>query len=450
MQKLRLLLACAVVLFATVPLTASAVPPAAAEATASFEYSQNMHPLGFSPREIPLANAEPGAGSFNSDLAFWGNTAVQGTYAGFRLIDVSAPAQPREIINWEECNSRNNTQGNQGDIVIWGDILVRSWNSPAPSGGSMCGDMPVAPGEEGVHIIDISDPTNPDVIAFVDLPCGSHTDTGVPDLANDRLILYSNPSGGVCPWIDIVEVPLSDPANPVYHGPLLGGRPCHDTGVILGDAMHMGCAGGNGFTLWTIDPADGASLTSPIQTASVSIPGVTIGHTAAWTWDGEIFVFGHEPGGGGQAQCQATSSLVNRTLFFFDNDGNQVGSFVQPRPQTATENCTWHNLNTVPTDKGYVLVSGNYQMGITVVDFTDPANAFQLAYADPAPLVNPDNPAGIELGGDWSTYWYNGRIYESDITRGMMIWKLSDSAVAGAKKLPHLNPQTQEITIDLK
>jgi hypothetical protein len=66
---------------------------------------------------------------------------------------------------------------------------------------------------------------------------------------------------------------------------------------------------------------------------------------------------------------------------------------------------------------------------------------------DPAPLVNPDNTAGIELGGDWSTCWYNGRIDESDITRGMMIWNLSDSIVAGAKKLDNLNPQTQEFTI---
>ena len=29
--------------------------------------------------------------------------------------------------------------------------------------------------------------------------------------------------------------------------------------------------------------------------------GVTIGHTAAFTWDGKYAVFGHEPGGGGQS-----------------------------------------------------------------------------------------------------------------------------------------------------
>ena len=76
-----------------------------------------------------------------------------------------------------------------------------------------------------------------------------------------------------------------------------------------------------------------------------------------------------------------------------------------------------------------MLVGGNYQAGISVVDFTDPANAKEIAYADPAPLVP------TQLGGDWSTYWYNGRIYESDITRGLIIWRLNDPAVASV--LPH-------------
>jgi hypothetical protein len=30
------------------------------------------------------------------------------------------------------------------------------------------------------------------------------------------------------------------------------------------------------------------------------------------------------------------------------------------------------------------------------------------------------------------------------------VWKLADKAVAGAKKLPHLNPQTAEFSIPLK
>jgi hypothetical protein len=503
MPKRRLLLASAVVIvgIAMLPLMASAVPPGAASATSTFEYTQNMHPLGFSPNPVPLDNTVAGNGVFNSDLAFWGNTAVQGTYSGFRLVDVSAPGNTNEIVDWTECASPTNTVGNQGDVIIWDDLIIRSWNSPTPAPqvggvtipvsdparyttpGAFCGDWPMfrepaAPplperGQEGVHIIDISDPTHPDVIAFVDIPCGSHTETLVPDLANNRLLVYSNASANTtfgspqpgeeplnCRGIDIVEVPLANPAAASYLNFLPSGDPampvaehhaCHDSAVILGDAMKVACSGGNSMTIWTTDPAEGGSLVDPKFMHHVEFPGVGVGHTASFTWDGKYAIFGHEPGGGSQAQCQATSSITNRSLFFVDVEAASVaGTFLHPRPQTNLENCTWHNLNVVPTDKGYILVSGNYQSGISVVDFTDPSNAHEIAYADPAPLVDPNPPVGIELGGDWSTYWYNGLIYESDITRGLIIWNLSDRAVAGARKLGHLNPQTQEFTIEQK
>jgi hypothetical protein len=85
-----------------------------------------------------------------------------------------------------------------------------------------------------------------------------------------------------------------------------------------------------------------------------------------------------------------------------------------------------------------------------VVDFTDPAAAREIAYADPERLSE-----NLTLGGDWSSYWYNGYIYEGDIKRGLLVWQLvddpddpgDDGAVADAQTLPHLNPQTQESTI---
>jgi hypothetical protein len=310
----------------------------------------------------------------------------------------------------------------------------------------------VAPGFEGLHVFDISNPEDPDLVAQVDLECGSHTQTMVPDLDNNRLLVYIGSSSGACAFFDIIEIPLDSPANAQAINQIeTEEHPCHDIGVILGDALKVGCAGGNSLAIYSLDPDDGGSLEEPVFMHHVEFPGVTVGHSAAFTWDGKYAIFGHEPGGGGQAQCQATSSETNRTLFFVEVEtGDVVGTFVHPRPQGPTENCTWHNYNVVPTDKGYIFVAGNYQSGISVVDFTDPTNAHEIAFADPAPLVNPDNLAGIELGGDWSTYWYDGFIYEGDITRGLIVWNLSDRAVAGAKKLGHLNPQTQELTIDLQ
>jgi hypothetical protein len=586
-------LAAAVAIALVVPPVGAAQPPP--DAVSTYTWTDNMKPKGHSARNVPLANATPGAGIYNSDLAFWGKRAFQGTYEGFRIIDIRSPSRPREIINYAEC-SPGTTQGNQGDVVVWDDILVRSWNSPATA-TSTCDGQLVGLGFEGLHVFDISNPRDPELvdsvpldelpntvtinqpssaagtyeatsaqfgpaataagfsgnvvavndgvvgagtppgtvtdgcepytvppgsIALVDrgfcgfvvkaavaqaagagamivannqpglpitmggtdptvtipsvmvsqadgntiragLPasgtialnpergCGSHTATGVPDRRNDRLLIYNSSSaGGVCDFFEIVEVPLDAPEDAQLIRRVDSMHTCHDIGVILGDARRAACAGGGGARIFSLDRRDGASLDNPVLMHHFDIPGVTIGHSASWSWDGEVLIFGHEPGGGAQARCQATSALVDRTLFFYDHEGNQLGTFVHPRPQTATENCTWHNYNVVPTNRGRILVSGNYQSGISVLDFTDPASVSEIAFADPAPLINPDDPTAIEGGGDWSSYWYDGEIYESDMTRGLTIWQLKDKAVRGARKLGHLNPQTQETTIELR
>src|SRR5687768_8644756 len=79
-----------------VPSGASAIP----DAVATYTYTQNMHPLGHSARNVPLTGA--GSGIYNSDLAFWGKRAYQGTYSGFRIVDVSDPENPVELKNYEE------------------------------------------------------------------------------------------------------------------------------------------------------------------------------------------------------------------------------------------------------------------------------------------------------------------------------------------------------------
>ena len=485
MHRSMLVVAVAALTLLSLPLIAGAQVPKAKEATSTFTYTKNMKPLGYSERTIPLDNASPDNrdGVFNSDLAFWGDMAVQGTYSGFRLIDISSPANPQEITLWEECAGPGTTAGNQGDVLIWDDLIIRSWNSGTSSAGSQCGELPMAPGEEGVHIIDISDPTDPEVIGFVDLLCGSHTETLVPDLENNRLLVYSNSSAGTflgspnppdphqpdsCRGFDIVEVPLDDPASASQIRFVPAGdpnetaemhHPCHDTSVILGDANLVACAGsgsvgnveGPGIAVFSIGEPNGGSKDDPLFLYYKVTGGISLGHSASFTWDGKYIIVGHEPGGGGGARCQETSDPLERTFFFVEAaTGASAGQFTLPRTQTSVENCTTHNYNVVPTDKRYILVSGNYQSGISVVDFTDVENAYEFAYADPAPLIDPNPPVGIELGGDWSSYWYNGRIYESDITRGLMIWKLSDHRVAGAMKLDHLNPQTQLETFPFK
>jgi hypothetical protein len=128
-----------------------------------------------------------------------------------------------------------------------------------------------------------------------------------------------------------------------------------------------------------------------------------------------------------------------------------LGTWVLPRPQSNIENCTLHNFNVVPMNSDRdILVHGSYQSGTSVVDFTDPANAVELAYSDPPAIPPPGGPfcggTGCEIGGVWSSYWYNGFIYETSITEGLNIFRFSGNATAKAVKLSHLNPQTQEFT----
>ena len=89
-----MLLALAVVGVAIVATPLAANPRV--DVVAGWAKTDNMTALGFSPRLVAFPG--PASGRINSDLAFWGDMVVQGTYEGFRLIDVTYPSRPKEII----------------------------------------------------------------------------------------------------------------------------------------------------------------------------------------------------------------------------------------------------------------------------------------------------------------------------------------------------------------
>ena len=374
----------------------------------AYDKTANMRFLGFSSRPAPAF------AQFNSDLAFQGSRAYQGSFQGFRILDVRNPFSPREIINYQDCQHPSG----QGDVVIYGDVLTRSWDADALA-DSTCGGQDVPEGTEGLHVFDVRNPAAPRVAAYIPLECGSHTATGVPDPRNGRLIVYSTPSSGACDGIDVISIPLRHPEAAKYVGfePAADLIACHDTGVILGDVLRAACAGGEGFAVWSLDPREGGSRTDPklLYTKNVKqTDGINIntGHSAAFSNDGETLIFGHEPNGGTSARCQPTGTPLPSTtyplqtddmksFFFFDTEtGAKQGQWTLPRDQTALENCTLHNYNVIPTKKRDVLVHGSYQSGIGVVDFTDPANPRELGYADPKPI----DPNAFTIGGDWSSH----------------------------------------------
>jgi hypothetical protein len=444
-----------------------AFPLSAAADHASRPHTPNIHALGHSPHPASFFGATSAERNINSDIAFWGNVIVNGNYDGFRLIK-NSPGNPKEI-SWTHCN------GDQGDIVVWENVLVRAWNSPAPA-GRFCDGEPVPVGFEGMHIFDISNLEDPELVGEVELSarpqadspgCGTHTLTLVPD--GDRAVIYNATSGGnaalppqdqACDWIDIVQVPLANPgaASHVRREPLMGGHAAHDNGAILGDVNMLATASGHMSNVFDIgdNAIPGGSLEDPNFLFTIEEPGVDgvqgNWHSAAFSWDGDVVILGWEPGGGTQPECEATDPPVKKSAFFYDAEtGAKLGQWTLPRPQSSAENCTIHNYNVVPLRSGRdVLVVGNYQAGTWVVDFTDPADARTVAWSDPPPLpqvTTPDGQVVNELGGAWSSYWYNNFIYESEITKGLNVFRLSDSTTAGSVRLDHLNPQTQEFAI---
>ena len=98
-----------------------AFPIGAGATHATDPHSQNFHALGESFE--PASFLEPPPLRINSDLAFWGRLAFEGSYDGFRIIDISAPGNPKEIAD-VACN------GNQGDVAVWGNIVVRAVDRP--------------------------------------------------------------------------------------------------------------------------------------------------------------------------------------------------------------------------------------------------------------------------------------------------------------------------------
>jgi hypothetical protein len=94
--------------------------------------------------------------------------------------------------------------------------------------------------------------------------------------------------------------------------------------------------------------------------------------------------------------------------------------YKMPAPQTELENCVAHNGSLIPIPGRDVEVQSWYQGGVSIVDFTDITHPIEIGYFDRGPVD------GIKhaMGGQWSTYWYNGYIYGSEIARGVDVFKL--------------------------
>ncbi|CAN5683325.1 hypothetical protein BH10ACI4_BH10ACI4_04100 [soil metagenome] len=345
---------------------------------------------------------------------------------------------------------------------------------------------------KGVRIFDISDITKPKQIVDVQTCRGSHTHTLFVDPKDkDNVYLYVSGSAPVrageelngCTGkeddpntalftIVVIKVPLahpelakvvnsprifSDPQTGEINALWKGGnhgegtqttsatRGCHDITVFSSLGLAAGACSGNGILLDISDPVH------PKRLDAVTDPNYAFWHSANFANDGKTLLFTDEWGGGGQARCRDSDPMNwgADAIFKLDKGKLTLASYYKmPAPQSEFENCVAHNGSLVPVPGRNILVQSWYQGGISVMDFTDATHPFEIAFFDRGPIGVGGRRAG---GGQWSSYYYNGYIFGSEMARGIDVLKLLPSKyltqneldAAAQVHLAELNVQNQ-------
>jgi LVIVD repeat len=224
-----------------------------------------------------------------------------------------------------------------------------------------------------------------------------------------------------------------------------GPTQCHDITLYPEIGRAGGACEGYGLLLDITDPAH------PKRLSAASDSNFSYWHSATFNNAGTKILFSDEWGGGGQPKCRKTDprdwgadaifTIANRQQLQFQS------YYKLPAPQTAQENCVAHNGSLIPIPGRDIMVQAWYQGGLSVFDWTDSKHPKEIAFFDRGP-VNADEMAS---GGYWSTYWYNGNIYGSEISRGLDVFELQPSGfitqneieAAKSVKLDYFNTQGQ-------
>jgi hypothetical protein len=228
--------------------------------------------------------------------------------------------------------------------------------------------------------------------------------------------------------------------------PSTGPNQCHDITVYPELGLAGGACGGYGLLLDIRDPLD------PTRLHAVADSNFAYWHSATFNNDGTKILFSDEWGGGGSPKCRATDPKEwgADAIFTIDPATRQMefqSYYKIPAPQTSLENCVAHNGSLIPIPDRDIMVQGWYQGGISVFDWTDPANPTEIAFFD----RGPSDPNRQGSGGVWSVYWYNGYMFSSEIARGLDITDLVPSPYVSANEInaaktviyPYFNAQTQ-------
>jgi hypothetical protein len=447
----------------------------------------------------------------NSDMAFQGNFAFVGNFNGFQIYDISNPAAPtlrKEV----RCPGGQGDLSVYRNLLFMSVEEARAKKDC--SGTTLPGEVPATPETRfrGVRIFDISSLDMPVQVGQVQTCRGSHTHTLVTD-EDDRRNVYiyvqgtigtprppselagcdgpeppltqTGPPVGPNPsrWrIEVIKVPLARPQDAaIVNEPRLFRDPntgavdglqnapqtpthpstlnptwqpvpitdaCHDITVYPEREIAAGACEGNGLLIDISDPAN------PRRIDAVADPLYAYWHGATFSNDGKTVVFTDEWGGGTNPRCRADDDLKWGGNSIYDIVRGKLvfrSYYKIPPVQVNQENCVSHIPSLVPVPGRDIFVQAWYQGGASLVDFSDSSKPVEIGYYDRGPISLVTDPTTV-LGGLWSTYWYNGETYGSEIFRGFDVFgltptaKLSENEIAAAREVQvdRLNVQHQD------
>jgi uncharacterized protein (DUF305 family) len=422
--------------------------------------------------EPEFSNRGPLLSFAQTDMAFSGDRLIVGNYHGFNTYRLGANGVPTQVGS-VVC------PGGQGDVSVVGNLLLMSVEQGR--GRLDCGLQGVAEDVSkerfrGLRIFDITDIAHPRQVGQVQTCRGSHTHSVVKGPEDDgKILVYNSGTAGVrkaeelagcignVPGddrtalfrINIIEIPVADPskariiASPAVFadektGRVAGLNPggkmieegqesavtdqCHDITVFPTRRLAAGACSGNGIIFDISNPRE------PKRIDVVSDPGFAYWHSATFNNDGTKVLFTDEWGGGGQPHCRSYDRRDWGADAIYDIvDGKLIrrGTYKLPAPQSEQENCVAHNGSIIPVPGRDIMVQSWYQGGISVFDFTDSKAPREIAFFDRGPI---DAKRQV-LAGYWSSYFYRGRIYATEIARGLDVFALKPSAMLSANEI---------------
>ncbi len=400
----------------------------------------------------------------NTDMAFRDNILIAGSYHGFNIYELNDNGIPF-------LKSSVICPGGQGDVSIVGDLLIMSVEQNR--GRVDCGlegvnSEPSGERFRGIRIFDISDLLRPQQVGLVQTCRGSHTHSVVGMSSdNQKIIIYNSGTSNVRDQeelescfedipgdnrtalfrIDIIEIPIQNPeeseivSSPtvfadnqtgVLAGLWRGGDhgddtqrtsrtdQCHDITVFPSANIAAGACSGNGILFDISDPYN------PQRIDVVTDTGFAYWHSATFNNDGTKVVFTDEWGGGGRPRCRAWDPLnwgANAIYDVVDKKLIFKSHYKMPAPQKESENCVAHNGSIIPVPGKDIFVQAWYQGGISLMDFTDSDSPIEIGFFDRGPI----DEENLITGGYWSVYYYRGKIYATEIVRGLDVFQLTES-----------------------